>query len=337
MAISTRPFYDRSMPGRRESLVYVRDLSMRVVEEGQGDLVLLCHGFPETSWSWRHQQRSLAEAGFRTVAPDLRGYGGTTGPAGPEDCDIVSLAADLVALVEALGQSSCHLVGHDFGALLAWHAAALHPDVFRSVACLSVGFPSFLTGPRPPLQVLAERGGDAFHYIRYFQTPGVAEAELEADVRGALRRIFWASCGEVDDEGAALFQASPPSRRNLLGGFDPPPSGAMAWLTPTDLDVYVSAFEERGFSGPLAWYRAMDRSWEALGEARAAKVEVPALYVAGLRDDVYRSTSGLLSRMREWVPHLEGVVTLEGCGHWTQQERPEEVSAALGEFLAQRR
>jgi len=333
----TKQVYEGWMPARREFTLPVRDLQMRVVEEGEGPLVLLCHGFPETSWSWRGQQTSLAAAGWRTVAPDLRGYGGTRGPARPDNCDVVSLTADLVALVEALGARQCHLVGHDFGALLSWHAAALRPDVFRTVSCLSVGFPSFLTGRRRPLEVLREKLGGAFHYLDYFQHQGMAERELEADVPGALAKIFWASSGEAPAEAAITFQASGSGRSTLLADTPPPPPDAMPWLRDEDLAVYSAAFGEHGFSGPLAWYRAMDRSWEALGEGRAAKVPVPALYIVGSRDVVYATTQGLLSRMKEAVPNLEPVVVLEGCGHWTQQERATEVSAALAAFLARHR
>lgn len=322
------------MSSRRIRHLKVRDLRMRIVEEGDGQLVLLCHGFPETSWSWRRQQADLAAAGYWAVAPDLRGYGGTQGPAGPDQCDIVSLTDDLVALVEALGQRSCHLVGHDFGALLSWHAAALRPDVFRTVTCLSVGFPSFLTGPRPPLRVLRERFVDAFHYISYFQQIGLAEAELERDVRGSLARIFWANSGEAPASVAEMFAPTRDGRTTFLGDSPLPPDGALPWLSVQDLSEYEAAFVAAGFSGPLSWYRAMDRSWERLGDRRTDPVTVPALYVVGALDAVYAATSRLLSRMKEAVPNLEDVVVLEGCGHWTQQERPDEVSAALLGFLA---
>ncbi len=324
------------MHHRREHLLPVRDLVMRVLEEGEGPLVLLCHGFPEGAVSWRRQMSDLADAGFRAVAPDLRGYGKTMGPATPELCDVVSLTEDLVALVEALGEKRCLLVGHDFGALLSWHAASLRPDVFRAVACLSVGFPSFLVGPRAPLEVLRGKFPETFYYICWFQEPGRAEAELQADPRQALAKIFYASSGEAPDSAKITFLAGPPGRTTLLGD-TPAPQSLPSWLTEADLDLYASAFTERGFAGALAWYRAMDRSWERLGrglDPAAARVEVPALYVVGDQDEVFKSTKGLLSRMKEAVPRLEGVVTLEGCGHWTQQERPAEVSRALVDFLA---
>lgn len=323
------------MRHRRDRLLPVRDLVMHILEEGEGPLVLLCHGFPEGAVSWRRQISDLAEGGFRAVAPDLRGYGKTVGPATPELCDIVSLTADLVALVEALGETHCLLVGHDFGALLSWHAASLRPDVFRAVACLSVGFPSFLVGSRPPLEVLEAKFSETFHYICWFQEPGRAEAELEADPRGTLAKIFYASSGEAPEAARMTFLPGPPGRTTLLGDTPAPPH-LPSWLTEADLDLYASGFAERGFGGALAWYRAMDRSWERLGrglDPAAARVEVPALYVVGDRDEVFRSTSGLLSRMKEAVPRLEGIVTLEGCGHWTQQERPAEVSRALLDFL----
>lgn len=321
------------MTSARRFTLQVRDLQVAVTEQGRGPLVLLCHGFPETSWSWRHQLDALADAGYRAVAPDLRGYGATTGPARPDQCDVVSLTDDLVALVEALGCSHCHLVGHDFGALLSWHAAALRPDVFRTVTCLSVGFPSFLTGPVAPLAILAERMHGAFHYILYFQQAGVAEAELEVDVRGALAKMFWASSADAPDAAAVTFQPTATGRSTLLADTPLPPPGALPWLTDADLDEYAAAFGARGFAGPLSWYRAMDIGWSNLGERRSAKVTVPALYIVGTRDVVYRTTGGLLARMKDAVPNLERIVELDGCGHWTQQERPAEVNAALIEFL----
>lgn len=329
--------YEGRVSARRQRRLPVRGLDMAVVEQGSGPLVLLCHGFPETSWSWRHQQEALASAGWRAVAPDLRGYGDTVGPATAGNCDVVSLTEDLVALVHALGEQRCHLVGHDFGALLAWHAAALRPDVFRTVGCLSVGFPSFLTGPRPPLAVLREKFAGAFHYILYFQEPGVAERELEADVRGNLAKVFLASSADAPPGSAETFLPTASGRTRLLDASPPPPPGAMPWLTNDDLDAYAAAFARTGFAGALAWYRAMDRSWERLGDARGAKVDVPALYVVGDRDAVYAATRGLLSRMRDAVPRLDDIVVLEGCGHWTQQEKPGEVRDALLAFLGRHR
>jgi len=301
---------------------------MHWLEQGSGPLVLLCHGFPECSWSWRHQIAALAGARFRAVAPDLRGYGDTSGPARPQDCDVVSLTDDLVALTAALGEQHAVLVGHDFGALLAWHAAALRPDVFASVACLSVGYPSFLTGRRPPLEVLKERVGESFHYILYFQEAGVAEAELEADVRSTLLSILWESSGEAVEAGKPFLAGA---RSRFLEGMAAS-ARLPAWLTEADLDVYVRAFERTGFAGALAWYRAFDLGWHELADRRTAKVEVPALFMAGSLDPVLASTTGLLSRMRQWVPALEDTIILEGCGHWIQQERAREVSDALVSF-----
>jgi len=304
----------------------VRDLDLRWIEQGRGPLVLLCHGFPECSWSWRHQLPALAAAGFRAVAPDLRGYGDTVGPTAPHDCDAVALSEDLVALVQALGHTSALLVGHDFGALLAWHAAVLRPELFRAVACLSVGYPTFLTGARPPMEILRERTGQDFHYILYFQEPGVAEKELEADVRRTLLAVFWASSGEGAQAGAPFVAGT---RSRFLEGI---PARMPSWLAEEDLDVYVRAFERSGFGGPLSWYRAFDIGWQRLGDRRGADVEVPALFMAGAIDPVLASTGGLLARMRTRVRHLEQSIVLDGCGHWIQQERPKEVSAALVDF-----
>ena len=322
------------MPARRERRLQVRDLDLHLLEEGEGPLVLLCHGFPETARCWDRQLRDLAEAGLRAVAPDLRGYGATRGSASHAECDVVSLTEDLVALVHALGEEDCVLVGHDFGALLSWHAASLRPDVFRAVACLSVGFPSILAGPRAPLEVLRRKYSGSFFYIVHFQEPGVAEAELDADPRASLARIVWANSAEAPADLEAAFLPGVAPRATLFGGVEVP-DGLPSWLDPAAFEEDAADFARTGFAGALAWYRAMDRSWERLGrgvDPRAARVEVPALYVVGDRDIVHRTTGSLVARMREAVPRLEEPLVLAGCGHWTQRERPCEVSAALVDF-----
>jgi pimeloyl-ACP methyl ester carboxylesterase len=304
-----------------------RDLDVACLEAGDGPLVLLCHGFPELGFSWRHQLPALAEAGFHAVAPDLRGYGGTVGEASPDTCAFDNLIKDLEAIVHALGEARAFLVGHDFGAFLAWHAAACRPDLFSRVACLSVPYPTFLMGPEPPTAILRARAGEGSHYILYFQDPGPAEAELEADVGTSLARIY----AEATAEAPGAFE-----RMEAGAGFldtAPKVSGPPAWLGEEDFAVYVDAFTRRGFAGPLAWYRAVDLSWERLSAWRTARVEQPALFLVGERDPILEPTTGLRRRMPEMIPRLRGQVVLPDCGHWLQQEQPEATNRALIEFL----
>jgi pimeloyl-ACP methyl ester carboxylesterase len=320
------------MPSVSRIRVRAGDLDVACHEVGQGPLVLLCHGFPELGFSWRHQLGALADAGFRAVAPDLRGYGDTAGPAEPEDCSFDRLINDLVSLVAALGEQQAVLVGHDFGAFLAWHAAAVRPDIFTRVACLSVPYPTFLMGTDAPTKVLLKRIGSEDHYILYFQRIGGPEAELEADVADTLLRTYWSSSGEEPD--AEPFAAAMPRGSGFLAGTRRP-SRIPSWLTEDELAVYVDAFKRRGFAGPLAWYRAIDSSWENLARWRDAKVSQPALFMIGACDPLLAATTGLRKRMLSLVPRLSKEIILPGCGHWVQQERPLEVNRALTEFLSE--
>jgi pimeloyl-ACP methyl ester carboxylesterase len=310
-------------------VVETNGIRMHVAEQGAGPLVLLCHGFPESWYSWRHQLAALAAAGYHAVAPDMRGYGGTDRPAEVARYTLLHHVGDMVGLLEALGAETAVIVGHDWGAPVAWHAALLRPDRFRAVVALSAPFSP--RGSRRPTELLRQAAGDGFMYMLYFQTPGVAEAELERDVRATLRRVLHAASGEAADDRAWRMFA--PARTTLLEGLADPPT-LPAWLTPADLDVYVAEFERTGFAGGLAWYRAMDLSWELLAPYHRAIVTRPALFVAGERDLVLLSRPGAVEQMARTVPALRKAVLLPGCGHWTQQERPAEVNAELLAFLA---
>jgi pimeloyl-ACP methyl ester carboxylesterase len=315
--------------------VETNGIRMHVAEAGSGPPVVLCHGFPESWYSWRHQLQALAEAGFHAVAPDMRGYGQTDRPAEIEAYTLLHLVGDMVGLLDALGEATAVIVGHDWGAPVAWHAALLRPDRFRAVIGLSVPF--FPRRPVKPTTAMPQTD-DAMFYQLYFQTPGVAERELERDVRATIRRVLYSASG--DRVRGAL--TSRPGDVGLVprnGGFltqmvdpDPLPS----WLTERDVDVYVDEFTRTGFRGGLNWYRNIDRNWELLAPFAGASVHVPALYVAGDRDLVvaFRGMDQLIPNLARIVPNLRGTVMLPGCGHWTQQERPHEVNAAMLEFLA---
>jgi pimeloyl-ACP methyl ester carboxylesterase len=300
-------------------------IRMRIAEQGSGPLVLLLHGFPESWYSWRHQIPALAGAGFHAVAPDQRGYGGTDAPQAIESYDIHHLVGDAVGVLDALGETRAVVVGHDWGAPVAWHCALLHPKRFHAVAALSV--PYVGRSPLPPLEMFRMMAGDRFFYILYFQEPGVAERELEADVRSTLRRFLYAASGDVT-EPLDFWQK--PRDAKFLDGL-PDPKKLPSWLGEADLDYYASEFGRTGFRGGLNWYRNFDRNWHGTAELAGAKIEQPGLFVAGERDGVLAMVSP--EAMRDLVPNLRQLLLLPGCGHWTQQERPAEVNTALIEFL----
>jgi pimeloyl-ACP methyl ester carboxylesterase len=312
-------------------MVDVNGIRLHIAEEGEGPLVVLLHGFPESWHSWRHQFGPLAAAGFRVVAPDQRGYGASDHPEDVSAYSILHLVGDVVGLVHALGEETAFVVGHDWGAPVAWHTALLRPDVVRGVAGLSV--PPPFRGERPPLQAMQERFGGRF-YWNYFNQPGVADAEFGADPRSALRRLLVGASG--DGEGAGRYEqalVTDPDRGWLADM--PDPEALPAWLTEADLDELADSYA-KGFTGALNWYRNLDRNWELTAPWHGARVTPPALYVYGDRDLVpaFPGTPELIERLPELMPNLvRDPVLLPGCGHWTQQERPDEVNALLVEFL----
>ncbi len=308
--------------------VSANGLRHHVVDEGRGPLVLLLHGFPETSHAWRHQVRALAAAGFRAIAPDVRGYGETDSPADVRDYRLSVLVDDAAGIVEALGEKRAVVVGHDWGASIAWECARRRPEVFHAIAAMSVPFTP--RPPAPPTSILAKRFFGSFFYMLYFQEPGVAERELEADVRRSLRLIYYGACGETQSPGLG-FAFKPPGAGLLEGMVDPPI--LPAWWSEADLDVLTASFQRSGFRGPINRYRAMDLDW-AENEALAdRKVEVPALFIAGDRDMTVMLAASALERMKEHVPQLRRELIIPGAGHWIGEERPEQVDAALLGFL----
>jgi pimeloyl-ACP methyl ester carboxylesterase len=308
---------------------------MHVAEQGAGPLVVLCHGFPESWYSWRHQLPALAEAGFHAVAPDMRGYGQTEAPAEIDRYTLLHLVGDMVGLLDALGADTAAIAGHDWGAPVAWHAALLRPDRFRAVVGLSVPF-----WPRTPVRptTAMPQTDDAVFYQLYFQTPGVAEAELERDVKATMRRVLYSASGDAPRREAAAGPRRPVGMVDRQGGFldrTVDPATLPLWLTAADVDVYAAEFARTGFRGGLNWYRNIDRNWELLAPFAGARVTAPALYVAGDRDLVvaFRGMDQLIANLARFVPDLRDTVMLPGCGHWTQQERPRDVTAAMLDFL----
>jgi pimeloyl-ACP methyl ester carboxylesterase len=306
-------------------------ITLHITEQGSGPLVLLCHGWPELAYSWRHQMPALAQAGYRVVAPDMRGYGGSSVPHAIADYAITDLVGDMVALVAALGETRACIVGHDWGANVAWSAALLRPDLFTAVAALSV--PHRPRNPAAaPLALLRAAGLEDFYWF-YFNREGVAEAEFERDIEAALRRVLVGISGDAKADGSRALHV--PAGRGFLDGLVDPPE-MPAWLGEADIAVYAAAFRKNGFRGPFNWYRNLDRNWALLAPFQGAKIAPPALFIAGDRDGVIASPIGrrALETLEAGVPNLRGKVLIPGAGHWIQQERPAEVNAALLRFLA---
>jgi pimeloyl-ACP methyl ester carboxylesterase len=325
---------EAGLPPVTHRFVDARGLRMHIAEAGTGPLVLLLHGFPESWYSWRHQLTALAAAGFHAVAPDQRGYCRTGPPRGygesnrVSDYTILHLTGDVIALIDALGEQRAVVAGHDWGAPVAWHTALLRPDRVRGVIGLSV--PYRPRGSSAPVAAMRAAIGEGF-YMVYFQRSGVADAELGRDPRATFRRLLTSASGDGPPGGAPVV---PPG-----GGFldiCPEPDALPAWLTSQDIDAYVADYAQAGFTGPLNWYRNLDRNWELTGAWHHAPVTVPALYIAGERDLVvnFPGAREMIPRLRDVVPQLREPVLLDGCGHWTQQERPDEVSSAMISFIS---
>jgi pimeloyl-ACP methyl ester carboxylesterase len=306
-------------------------IHMHIAEAGPSDgpLVVLCHGFPESWYSWRHQLTALGDAGYHVVAPDQRGYGQTDAPEAVESYTQLHLVGDIVGLFDALDAPTAVVAGHDWGAPVAWNTALWRPDRVRAVIGLSV--PVTPRAPMRPTQMLDMAFGETFMYILYFQEPGIAEADLEKDVRKTIRGFMYVASGDVD---LSEIQWGRHGRDATMTDHFVDPATLPSWLTDDDVDFYVGEFERVGFRGGLNWYRNIDRTWELTAAWGDAVITPPALFIAGDRDGVIAMNPTAVEQLPNVVPNLRRTVMLEGCGHWTQQERPTEVNAAMLEFLA---
>jgi pimeloyl-ACP methyl ester carboxylesterase len=309
--------------------VSANGIRIHFAEQGAGPLVLLCHGFPEGWYSWRHQLTALAAAGYHAVAPDMRGYGRTDAPREISSYTLLDIVGDAIGLVNALGEKQAVIVGHDWGAPIAWHAALFRPDVFPAVAALSVPFRR--RGPAPPLHML-RKAGLLTHYWFHLQEPGVAEQEFERDPRAALRRVLYSISGDAPAETKRL--EIKPGKGWLANTIDP--EHLPAWLTEADLDHMAAEFSRSGFRGGLNWYRNIDRNWELTAPWAGAVIRQPALFIAGSEDPIISAGSGAaaVQALPVTVPGLTRTLLIEGAGHFIQQERPQIVNAAILEFLS---
>jgi len=307
------------VPPPTQRLVDTNGVQLRVIEAGEhgAPVVVLAHGFPELAHSWRHQIPALAAAGYHVLAPDQRGYGGSSRPAAVEDYDIVALTGDLAGLLDDVGADRAVVVGHDWGSPVVANFALLHPDRVRGVAVLSV--PPVPRAPAPPTQIWRRIFGDNFFYILYFQEPGVADADLGRDVHATMRRML------------ALEGFTGPADAMADRPLPPLPN----WISDDEFTPYVTAFTETGFTGPLNWYRNFDRNWELTDPDRglmpATTITVPTLFIAGTADPVLSFTPR--DKVRTLVTGDYREIMVEGAGHWLQQERADEINTALIEFI----
>jgi len=300
-------------------------INMHVAEAGSGPAVVFCHGFPELWYSWRRQLPAVAEAGFRAIAPDMRGYGGTDAPPAVEDYTQERICADMVALLDTLGIDQAVFVGHDWGGAVVWNMAQHHPTRVRGVAGINTP-----AGRRPPINPLDAMKIDPgrFDYQLYFQDEGVAEAELGGDVRRTFNLMLRTAKAE-DRLDVIGMTAGVRERGGLLVGL-PDDAERSIMLTEDDLNVFVRAYEQTGFRGGLNWYRKHGRNWEWGATVDGQDITQPALMVTAGKDGVLLPS--MSEGMEDFIPNLSRG-HIEDCGHWTQQEEPEELNRILVGWL----
>ncbi|MDD2058521.1 alpha/beta hydrolase [Pseudomonas sp. GD03860] len=311
----------------QHQILSVNGIELSLYSSGpeHGRPVWLLHGFPESWYSWRRQIPALAAAGFRVLVPEMRGYGQTSAPQAVEEYDLITLCADIQAAMDALGQTEACVVGHDWGAPVAYHLGLLEPERVKALVTLSVPY-----GGRPrrsPLELLHKAFENRFHYMLYFQHPGVAEAELNADIANSLRRI------QFGRGASESFLQDKPADSRLFDGLGDVPANP-PWCSEADFEVYVRTFA-RGFDGPLNWYRNFDRSWARSADLAGRQILQPTLFLLGEDDPIGRIESISQERMPSVIPDLEQHRLAE-CGHWTQNEQPQAVNALVLDFLARR-
>ena len=313
-------------PNINQRRVETNGISLNIAEQGEGPLVLMLHGFPESWYSWRHQFSALAEAGYHAVAPDMRGYGESDKPFEIEAYNQVEVVNDIIGLIPALGYETAVVFGHDWGAPTAWSCALNHPDKVSAVGALSVPFRP--RGDSPPLATLKAIFKDRFFYQLYFQEPGKAETELEKDPALTIRKFYHMASGEMNTS----LLSEKPADADLLSDLPDPGTEMGPWISEEDVSFYANEFRQSGFRGPLSYYRNMDLTWE-LTKDSPQQISQPALFVAGERDGVILMAADALKELDKHVTDLRVNKLIPKIGHWTQQEAPQEVNQALIQFL----
>ena len=308
----------------------INGISMHYVAQGQGLPVILCHGFPHTWYSWRHQIPAIADAGFRVIAPDLRGMGGTEGPAQPEEYGLPQINADLMGLLAHIGEPKAIFVGLDFGAFAIYDLALMHPD--KVIAVIGLENPAAPHNPEvPPLTEYAAMAKNHFLHIEYFREPDAADIDLHAHTRAFLSQVYYALSGDYD---FGQVMAHPPgiSYREAL---PTPPPLPWSWLTEADMDVYEAAYLASGFTGGLNWYRSMDIKWQQRKALEGVTSEVPAYFIGSENDVDLEHFHGdhPIEQMRAQFPDLREVKMIPEAGHLMQMECAEQTNRILKEYL----
>jgi pimeloyl-ACP methyl ester carboxylesterase len=317
------------LTGARHLILDAEGTRIHAVEMGRGPLVLMVHGFPESWYSWRNQLPVLAAAGYRAVAIDVRGYGRSAKPAAIDEYRVVRQVADNVGVVHALGESTAVIVGHDWGAPITWTSVLMRPDIFTAMGLLSVPYSPY--GSHNPLDAYRMMGGEEEFYIAYFQQPGRAEAEIEFDLRRWVLGFYFTASGDAPAPSGPGMSSVPPGAR--LSDRFVIPDQLPAWLTEEDLDFYVGEFERTGLTGGLNRYRNVERDWLDLAGFRRQPITAPSIFIGGDRDGPTAWGRRSIEAFPGTLPNLRGSHILAGTGHWTQQERAEEVNELLVAFL----
>lgn len=312
------------MPARELRRIDTNGVTLEVVVAGEGPLVILLHGWPQCWYLWRHQIDPIVNAGYRVAVPNQRGYGGSSAPRETAAYNVRELAADVVGLAQALGYDEFTLIGHDWGCVVAWNTALLHDDTCTAIMGLSIPFWRFGSDFTNPPQ-------DGFWYARLFQTPGLAEADLEADLAGSLAGIYYGLSGDVPT-GTFLKQLEHPATASFREVF-PPPATLPSWLTRDDLDTYVGEFRKSGFHGPNSWYRNIPTHNANTADIADKRFRRPAAFAAGSEDIALMIDPDWRRNFESSFDDLRFVEIIDGAGHWVQMEKPAEATASILRFL----
>ena len=306
------------------------ELHVAVAGPPDGPPVVLCHGFPELWYSWRHQLVALGDAGYRAFAPDLRGYGASTAPREVRDYGSDALTGDLCGLLDHYGYEQAAFSGHDWGAMVVWEMGRLHPERVSSIYNMSVPYSH---APGRPTEIFESIFGDKFFYMLYFQQVGPPEAEFEADPRRYVRTMLYSAGGEGMAQGPALLGDAPAEGTSFLDSLRPAPDVLPAWLSERDVDVYAEGLSRSGLFGPVSFYRNLDANWQRSKDLPASLYTMPTGFLTGSLDPVVFMQPHGIDAMKEKLPDFRGATVVEGAGHWVQQERPADVTAGMLEFL----
>ncbi|KAL3517421.1 hypothetical protein ACH5RR_020010 [Cinchona calisaya] len=306
--------------------IHVNGINMHIAEIGEGPAILFLHGFPELWYSWRHQLLSLSAKGYRAIAPDLRGYGDTDAPPSPSSYTAFHIIGDLVGLLDSLGLNRVFLVGHDWGAFMAWYFCLLRPDRIKALVNMSVVFTP-RNPKRKPLEAMRAHFGDDY-YICRFQEPGEAEEEFARVDTSRIIKKFLTS----RRPGPLCVP-----KKIGFGGSPHNPIPLPSWLSEDDVNYFANKFSQKGFTGGLNYYRAMDLNWELTAPWTGIQIKVPVKFIVGDLDATY-TTPGVKEYIQKGgfkrdVPFLQELVIMEGVAHFINQEKPEEVSAHIYDFI----